>query len=410
MVKYIDGVIYWMIVLIPFTMAIAPAPVNVFMGFLIAAFLGKKILSKENIFTKTQINMPLLFLFSITCLSLINSVSLKDSVRGGVLRLLQYIFVVFSVAEGLKDKNHVKRIIFSVVCGICFTFVDEAWQLATGRDFVRGYEAIVNIGLLRATAAFKDSNILGVYLSAITPLILGLALFYAKGKGRVAAVIVGIFALLGILLTYSRPTLLAVYIALFFFGVARKNKALIIFLLIFTAVSPFLLPKSVKGWARQLDYNPLRIMCNDDRIAIYRNSLNMIKHNPVLGVGANTFMKNYQKYKEYPEYRGVVTSDYIYAHNNFLHMAAEIGLAGLAVFLWLLYALFKECRRIYKKLDDPYFKVISLSLSACLIAFLVNGLTESSLYSSRVALIFWYLIGLSLALKKFTHADNPATG
>ena len=143
-------------------------------------------------------------------------------------------------------------------------------------------------------------------------------------------------------------------------------------------------------------------MCNDDRIAIFRNSINMIKQHPIIGVGANTFMKNYKKYKESPEYMNIVTSDTLYAHNNFLHIAAELGLIGLSIFIWLLYQLFRECVSIYKGQEDPFFKIVSLSLSACLLAFLVNGLTESSLYSSRVALIFWYIMGLSFSLKKFS--------
>jgi len=128
----------------------------------------------------------------------------------------------------------------------------------------------------------------------------------------------------------------------------------------------------------------------------------MIKDHPFIGLGANTYMKNYKKYREPVEYRNIVTKDYMYAHNNFLHMAAEIGLIGLGFFIWLLYKLFMECKNIYRKLDDDYMKIVSLSLSVCLIAFLVNGLTESSLYYARVAIIFWYIMGLALALNKFT--------
>jgi putative inorganic carbon (HCO3(-)) transporter len=147
-------------------------------------------------------------------------------------------------------------------------------------------------------------------------------------------------------------------------------------------------------------------MCNEDRIAIYRNSINMIKHHPIVGVGANNFMKNYRFYKESPEFRNIVTSEYLYAHNNFLHMAAEIGLIGLGIFIWLLFKSFKECINIYRQLKDPFLKISSLSLSACLIAFLINGLTESSLYSSRVAIVFWYIMGFSLALKRFVDANR----
>jgi hypothetical protein len=45
-----------------------------------------------------------------------------------------------------------------------------------------------------------------------------------------------------------------------------------------------------------------------------------------------------------------------------------------------------------------------LSLVACFIAFLINGLTESSLYYSRVAAMFWFFVGISMALVRF----NPA--
>ena len=94
------------------------------------------------------------------------------------------------------------------------------------------------------------------------------------------------------------------------------------------------------------------------------------------------------------------------AHNNFLHMAGEIGLTGLLLFLWFLYRLFGESKNIYRSTGDTYLKTVSLSLIACVIAFLVNGFTESSLYYSVVAVLFWYIAGLLLSLKKFVHGTT----
>ena len=82
-------------------------------------------------------------------------------------------------------------------------------------------------------------------------------------------------------------------------------------------------------------------------------------------------------------------------------MAGDIGLLGLGVFIWLLIALFTYLGRLYKKMQDPFYKIILLSLTASIIAFLVNGMAETNLYYARVALLFWYLAGFSLALKKF---------
>ncbi|MFH0913014.1 MAG: O-antigen ligase family protein [Candidatus Omnitrophota bacterium] len=404
--KYLDYIIYWSMVAIPFFMAIAPAPMNVFMGLLVVAFLVKKALKKERLFVRTALDIPLLVLFLVTCASVFNSVNLRDSLKGGIGRLAYYIFILFIIIEEVKDKRQLKNIVFSMAAGVILASVDSIWQVVTAHDFIRGYTPVVNLGIVRATASFKDSNTLGVYLSSIAPLIFGLSLYYLRGKKKAVGLFFSLIVFIGIALTYSRPTLLAIYLALFFFGIVRKDKTMIAALIVITLVFPFLVPQSVKKWAKEMEYNPLRIMCNDDRVAVYHHSLNMIKAHPFIGVGAGAYMKSYKYYKESPEYRNIVTLDEMKAHNNFLHMAAEIGLVGFGAFLLLLYKLFDESRNIYKRLKDEYIRVILLSLSACIIAFLINGLTESSLYYSRVAPIFWYLTGLLLSLSKFVHADK----
>ena len=398
----LDKIIYWLMILLPFSIAIAPAPMNVFIGFLIAAFLAKKLLRGEWFFRKETVNLPLLVLFIIICLSAINSISLKATIKGGIFRWLQYIFIFYIFAQELKDKKHLRKVVISMFLGAAMLSVDGLFQVITGRDFIRGYQPILNIGLLRATASFKDANILGIYLSAIIPLMLGLTFFYYRGLKKSSAGFLSLLALIGIVLTYSRPTLLALSVVLFFFALAGKNRGVIALLILFTLAAPFILPKSVKEWAKQVEYNPLRFMCNDDRIAVYLHSLNMIKAHPIIGVGANTFMKSYKKYKTFPEYQGIVTLDEMKAHNNFLHMAGEIGLAGLLAFFWFLWTLFRDTGRLYGRIKDDYLNIVSLSLTACLIAFLVNGLTESSLYYSALAVTFWFIAGLSLGVKRLT--------
>jgi O-antigen ligase len=92
----------------------------------------------------------------------------------------------------------------------------------------------------------------------------------------------------------------------------------------------------------------------------------------------------------------------------YLQMAGETGLLGLAAFLLFLFQVFRQAFNTLRKLNDRYLKIIGLSLIACIIAFLANGLTETSLYYPRVVMIFWYLIGLSLALGKFTYPKKNA--
>lgn len=404
-IRFFDAVVYGMIILIPFSMAIAPAPMNIFMGWLIFSFLIKKLLTKQKLFINTTLNIPFLCFFIISFISLINSVNYQDSFRG-LFRLVQYMFIFLIIAQELKDKVHVRRIVLSMILGISLVSIDALWQVIFGKDFIRGHLPIINIGIKRATASFPDANVLGIYLSALIPTLFVLTLYYFKNKQKLIMLLVSLLGFLGLVLTYSRPTILAIYVILLLLGMVKKDKILMFALIILAIIAPFIAPASIKNWARSVDYHPIRFMCNDDRIAIYRNTLNMIKAHPLIGMGVNTFMKNYRKYKESPEYRNIITSDYMYAHNNFLHIVAEIGIPGLGIFLWLIYRLFRKSVYIYNKLKDNFLKNISLALILCLVAFLVNGLTESSLYYSRVAMIFWYLVGFSLALDKFVYARN----
>jgi putative inorganic carbon (HCO3(-)) transporter len=402
MLNIVEQLLYWAIILLPFGMAISNGMMNTFLGMIIAAFLIKKLIKKEPVFAQTRINIALLAFFIIVCFAAVNTINFKDSFKGGILRILQYIIVLFALIDGVKDKKHVLRIVVSIGLSLLLISVDSIWQVITGIDFIRGNHPVLNIGLVRATASFSDSNVLGIYLSALAPLLIGLTLYYFKGREKLSFGIITLLALASIFLTYSRPTLLAIYLVFLFFAIARKSKALITVLLVFILIAPFLAPKSVRQWAKEVDYHPVRFMCNDDRIAVYFTAVNMIKASPIIGHGPNTFNKNYKNYKNYPEYRNIVTPDNMYAHNNYLHMTAEIGILGFGIFIWLLFEFFVSCVQIIRKLKDNFLNIVSLSLTACLFSFLVNGLTESSLYYSRVALIFWYLIGFSLSLKKFT--------
>jgi len=401
-IKYLDYVIYWAIVLIPFSIAIAPAFPHSFIGIMSFCYLLKKALLKQRSFIKTPVSLPFYLMLLAALLSFRNTVALGNSIHG-IGKMVLNFFTFIICAEEIKDRKHITRIIISVFAGAALISIDALWQLKFGYDFIQGNNLQDAIGLIRATASFPNPNVLGVYLSAIAPLVVGLSLFYFKGKIKLVGLIFSTLVTLGIATTLSRGTALGFYFAVLFISICRKNKAVTALLLIFLLIFPFVMPNKIKDWAKKINYNPTVFMLNADRLSIYNNSLNMIRHHPLVGLGVNTFAKNYFYYK-LPEEPGAETSPSMYAHNNFLQMTAEIGLFGLFMFLWFLFTLFKQARSVYKKLDGDFYKVISVCTDACFISFLINGLTETSLYYSRVAMIFWFMIGLSLALKKFSNA------
>lgn len=397
--QVLDFILYWSIVIMPFAVAIAPALANIFIGLFCISFIIIKLLRKEKLFNNRKILLSFSLLIVISLFSFINSVSLSTSMHG-ITKLLKFLLIFVVCSEGIEDKRHLKRIIFSICCGTTLLSIDALWQSFFGFDFVRGAALHHQIGLPRASASFPNPNLLGIYLSSFTPLVAGLTILYFKGKKRLFMSGLSVLALIGLFLTFSRGAALATYLAILFLCISGKKKLLISGLLAILIIFPFVMPKDIKKWAKEVNYNPVVFMLNQDRISIYSNTVNMIKHHPFIGVGVNTFSKNYGKYKTESAEKYASTPDTIYSHNIYLQMAGETGLLGLAAFFLFLFLVFKNAWNTYFNLKNEFLRAVCLSLIACLFAFLVNGLTETSLYNSRVAMIFWYLIGISLSLKR----------
>lgn len=405
--KIIDFMIYWSIIVMPFSVAIAPGVANTFIGIFSVFYILKKLIKKE----LPKIDKWVIFFFSciiiFSLVSFINSVSYRSSFQG-VTKLLKYLLILLVCSEEIKDIKHIKRVTISICCAIVLVSVDALFQFFFGYDFIHRIALHHNIGLPRASAAFPNPNILGIYLSALTPLAAGLAILYFKGKQRLLAIFPAILGLIGIYLSFSRGAGLAVYVAILFLAIIGKRRWLLAALICMLLAFPFVMPENIREWAKKINYNPVVFMCNEDRLSIYANTVNMIKHHPFIGVGVNTFSKNYGKYKLPSAEKFWQTPDTIYAHNIYLQMAGEIGLLGLFSFLCLLFVIFRRVTGFVLRVNNEYLKITATGLAACLIAFLINGLTETSLYYSRVSMIFWYLIGFSLALNKFTNEAKSA--
>jgi len=406
LVKVITSINYWAIILLPFSVAIAPGFANTVIGIMVAAFLIEKAIKREKL---CVISLPLIMFFVfMVCgaLSFINTPSIKDSVHG-MTKLLKFFMIFIVCSENIKDREHFRRIAISIACAISLIGVDALWQVFSGKDFIRGNSLQGVIGLSRATASFPGCNGMGVYLTALTPLVAGIALFFPLRKEKSLFSLAALIGSIGVYLSLSRGAGMGLFISLLFLSLVKKNKVMVSALILLLLVYPLVMPKNIKEWAKSVNYNPLIMLTDETRIGIYRNTMYMISQHPFIGVGINTFSRNYGKYRMAAVEATNPTADGFYAHNNFLHMAGEVGLLGLGAFLAFLFFVLKAIWLSFKKNADPFLRALSVSVFAAIIAYLINGLTETSLYYSRIVMIFWFLIGIGLALTKVTHKNEP---
>lgn len=186
--------------------------------------------------------------------------------------------------------------------------------------------------VLRPYATFPHPNVLAGFL-----LVLGILLF---GKRAIYWILVFILALIGLVLSFSRSAwlvglLVSLFIFLKPFGGGAKEKAIsrllrggAIILVLFLGIGAFFF------FTRQLSGQEALIQ----RFSLAQIALKMVRTNPLAGVGLNNFIPQLPNY--WQQYGMTYWLQPV--HNIFLLIAAETGLVGLLIFLWLLVLTFRR--------------------------------------------------------------------
>ncbi|MDD5196913.1 MAG: O-antigen ligase family protein [Candidatus Omnitrophica bacterium] len=394
-IVFCNTVIYWSIIAVPFVISFSSAAVEIFIGFMVFTFVLKKIISRDFTLVKTPISLPFALIIGISLLSFINSVDIRASLQG-IIKLLKYGFLIVIIAGEVKDRQHLTRIIWAIFAGLLLASLDGIYQFIFGVDFFRHrpYDSI--IGLIRLKAAFPHTNIFAGYLALALPLSIPLLLYYLKGKKRIVLLIIAILGFFCLIFTFCRSAIFGVWLVILLMGIIKKDKV-VIFLTVLTLLSaPLLAPGAIKDWAKTT-HSWGEFLLNKERPVLYETSFNMIKHHPLIGVGVNTYVLNYQKYKLHDTSLDTANTRW-YAHNSFLQMACEIGITGVAIFIWLLFLLFSRWRNFYRNTKDNFLALCGLGIVMGLAAFLVHGLTETNLYYPKIAVLFWFQSGLLMGI------------
>lgn len=247
-----------------------------------------------------------------------------------------------------------------------------------------------------------DSNDLAFVMVCGIPLAI-LLMFSERGRRRWILPIVVLLGILTVILTKSRGG----FIALGVVGliVLAKVPSRIPFLraglvlggvLIFAVLAPssyWQRISSIWGEAPKTD-GYLAGGFETARWGIWKNGLILIASRPIFGVGAGAF-----PVAEGSLHKG---GKWNAPHSSFIQIAAELGLPGLAVFLFLLYRGLGNCRRVIRatrgsrSLAGHFW--IAHGLEASLWGYIVAGSALSQAYSD----IFHFLLAMSLILVRLT--------
>lgn len=411
LILYCDYIIIAFLCFLIFCLPFAKAGVESFVWpaifiFILKRGLGYRAEGKWGMLPKTELNIALAALILINMLSTIFSSDFALSIRGFLGKELKFIAVYFMLIEVINNRKGLRVILITIIASVMLIIADAGVQYFGGVDFLRGYP------WSRLRASFLTANGFAAWLVVIIPFFLGLlaAGKTTTGRGLKVLLLVSTPLLIASLLaTFARGAWLGLVIGIslicwyIFKNLTLKVKFLYltfgIGLLVIFLILPESIQAKVKGIGR-IDFklgdtvnmrikSTLRINEGSTpvRFSLWKESLRIIRDYKFIGCGLNTYSIVAKNYKSFDE-------GGTYPHNSYLQMAAEKGIFGLAVFLWVLFIFFKVGLHYLDQRRD----FLVLGLLSGILAFLVHAFFDNHLYSLQLVVLFWYILGLTMAI------------
>lgn len=371
----------------------------------IALFIILFVKRKEIKYDKKDI-LILVFLI-LAEISLIFSIDKTKSLFGetgrheGFLMIMTYVLVYYFAKYYFREYRYFYKILFGIAIGISILSILQFYdvvplQKALGLQYRKYW----------TSGTFGNPNFLGSYITIFLPIFM--CLFVLKGKKRYLAISSVVFLSMLCTLTRSSWVAFIVYSIIgIIYVVYKKEKTLIknsiilfiAFIVIF-GIGDILSNGRIIGKNRVM-YGEIKSAVEDGiinggiknsmgsgRIEIWKVTLNVIKNHPIKGCGIDALKNAIQKEQlEYFMDRIIRTNTYIdKAHNEYLQIAATMGIPALIVYLLFIILVIKEnMKNIFK---DKIIFILSLSILGYLVQAFFNISTIG------IAPIFWILLGL----------------
>lgn len=316
---------------------------------------------------KERIWPPLIIFYLLAIISTFHSIYLGNSLEL-LFRLVIYLVLFYLLNVYLNEK-------FAFFFYYSLIFICFIQGLVALFQFILGQPYL---------GTFTNPNHLAGYLVCGFVSAWNYLLFYQSGKfRRIVLLILSLFFLFVIFLSHSRSALISlilvssliIYLKFSWRGLA----GIIIFLLLFFIALPKQQVAATLKLGRDSSY----------RLKIWRSAVEMTGEHPFLGWGLGNFEYGFNKYSYPREDRIARYGQYTrFAHNEFLQIAAELGLPCLIFFLGAVFIL---TRKIFENIE------INVIAGANILAILLQAFFDFNLHLPAIALVLVFSAAIVLS-------------
>jgi len=345
-------------------------------------------------------------------LSIIGAVKTKSPIKVLSMALISYLSGI-AIIYVCRDERTRKRVMTCFAATVAFWVADALFQAIAGFDIFGFRPARLRLG-----GPFTTQYMLGAYLGSLSALLI----FYGLIKKWPLHINLFVYLLTSIIVMLSNTrtgwVMYAIVSAVFLyhalFKPIKRRIPLFIFILLAGAVTATGLYKFNPAFAQRIEQTKFAFNGNLDsledalsgRLRIWITAINVIKDNPINGIGARNFRHVYTVYmpqREYGSYKDALAiKGTTHPHQLLLEVTAETGMIGLTG-LFIMYFLFW---RAWKN-GTAQQRFHTIPIAALILAAYFPLNTHSAHYSSQYSMILWLMIALYLAFLGNDWTDAP---
>ncbi len=273
--------------------------------------------------------------------------------------------------------------------------------------FLRGEQVITAEGGARRLASVYGSpNNLSLFLGRCIPFALAMVLIPTDRWRRIFAFVALLIMGMAIVLTLSAGSFilgLPISVAAVLWLIWRRKAVWPLAgmgamgagaIVILVQVSP--------RFANLLDFSQ---GTNFYRLRAWASTWNMLKDNPITGLGLDQFLYAFRGRYIMPDAWQEPTLSH--PHNIVLDFWVRLGVVGLVLLIWLQWAFWKAIWSAYKtyRQSNPLYMALAVGAMGSMVNLLAHGLVDNSVYVMDLALVFILLLGLASRLSNMHSID-----
>jgi putative inorganic carbon (HCO3(-)) transporter len=336
---------------------------------------------------------------------------------GELLRLGTGALIYLAVALHLEGRAQL-RLLIDCLLGLGILVIGYG-LIVQGGEAARGISSIL-----------PNRHHLSAILTVLAPLFASLALGIEERGRRIAAITAAILCGAGLLLSLERSAWIAAAVGLIV-GVSLAGRSAaparsgrpwrarlaVVACGLLVAIGFFAVTDLDAIVARRAGEISLAAEGRDYsfawRVRKWRGALAMAAERPLLGWGPGQFVLRQSAYthlgRSPAEVRRYGASFDEMAYNEYLQIAAELGIPGLILYLLLLASFFSKGGRALGRLPNGLRRATLLGCMAGVAAQMVDALANGSWRYTECSSFFWLVLGLGVAVTRMAYQSAPLT-